>query len=178
MAPVAPVASRGLPCYPAPWSPVLFLLFLYCWLLVSRGSRGSRGLPWSPVVSRGLPWLPWLPWSPVVSRGLPWLPWSPVVSRFASRGLPLLLWSPVVSQTVNPKSLLFRVLRRQGVIYIYIYASELGAHTRLSFATHPRPTCDAPAIHPRLTRDPPADQSRPTSVSSISSYIKTCLRPF
>ena len=43
--PSPPVVSRGLPWSPAPWSPVLFWLFLYCWLLVSRGSRGSRHLP-------------------------------------------------------------------------------------------------------------------------------------
>ena len=109
--PVAPVVSRGLP-----WSPVLFLLFLYCWLFVSRGFRGSRRLPWFPVVSRPvfsrivfavslllapcLPWLPWLPSPPVVSRGLP------------PRGLPYCFccffivgsWSPVapVAPVVAP----------------------------------------------------------------------------
>ena len=101
-------ASRGLP-----WSPVLIWLFLYCWLRGSRGSRGSRRLPWSPVVSR-----------PVVSRivfavsllwapGLPWSPVAPVVSRgLPPRGLPYCFccffivgsWSPVapVAPVVAP----------------------------------------------------------------------------
>ena len=71
----ASFASRGL---------LFFWVFLYCWLLVSLGSRGPRRLPWSPVVSRpvvsrillvvsllSVPGIPGLPWSPVVPRGLP-----------------------------------------------------------------------------------------------------------
>ena len=73
-------ASRGFPL-----STVLFWLFLYCWLLVSRG---SRRLPWYPVVSR-----------PVVSRIVfvvlvtvgflsPVDPVAPVSPPVVSRGLP------------------------------------------------------------------------------------------
>ena len=93
-----------------------------------RGSRGPRGLPWSPVpskwvrgararsprgfASRGLPWSPVLIWLflycwLLVSRGLPWPPSPPVVSRgLPPRGLPYCFccfftvgpWSPVVSR--------------------------------------------------------------------------------
>ena len=92
----------------------VYLLLAPCLLLAPMVSPWS---PLAPVVSRIVSsclgcFFAVRSLFPVVSRGHPLAPVGP-------RGLPL---APVVSQTVNPKSMLLRVLCRQGVMMIMAMA--------------------------------------------------------